>query len=120
MDEKADITGLDQTLLDMGVDEELLQHIGAEIMTIALSRAAQIRREKARRRQAEGIAAAKKRGVKFGRKPKQIPEEFHYLRKEWAEGKCSARAAARKLDVDTHTFQKWVRETEEDIEDGGA
>ena len=60
-------------------------------------------------RQAEGIAAARLRGVHLGRRPLAIPEEFEEVRTLWEEGMCSATMAARILGVDRHTFMKWVR-----------
>ena len=75
-----------------------------------LSYVAQTEREFIRQRQAEGIAAAKARGVQFGRKPKKRPEEYERLREEWRAGWISARAAARQLGVAHRTFMKWVEQ----------
>ena len=75
---------------------------------------AQTEREFIHQRQAEGIAAAKARGVKFGRKPKERPAEYEHLRDEWRAGRISARAASRQLGVAHRTFMKWVEQENSD------
>ena len=79
-----------------------------------MSYVAQTEREFIHQRQAEGIAAAKARGVKFGRKPKERPAEYEHLRDEWRAGRISARAAARQLGVAYRTFMKWVEQENSD------
>ena len=59
-------------------------------------------------RQAEGIAAAKARGVKFGRRPKNRPADYEIIKKAWCEGSLSARAASQQLGVTHRTFMKWI------------
>ena len=61
-------------------------------------------------RRREGIAAAKRRGVRFGRPPKPVPEAFEQLRADWAANKTSSRAAACKLGIAQDTFLRWVKE----------
>ena len=63
-----------------------------------------------RQRQAEGIAAAKARGVKFGRRPMKRPAEFESMRREWEAGRISARKAAIQLGITHRTFLKWAVE----------
>ena len=58
----------------------------------------------------EGLAAARARGVKFGRKPMAKPEGYEDARTRWAAKELSARKAAKKLGVSTPTFLKWVKE----------
>ncbi len=70
---------------------------------------AQAERDNIRQRQAEGIAAAKKRGVKFGPKPRRRPAEFKSVEQEWRAGNLSARQAGRCLGVSHMTFLKWAR-----------
>ncbi|MBE5793250.1 MAG: recombinase family protein [Clostridiales bacterium] len=74
-----------------------------------LSYVAQTERELIRQRQAEGIAAAKARGVHFGPKPMTPPSQFQQYHILWQDGKVSAREAARQLHVSHKTFLKWVK-----------
>ena len=60
--------------------------------------------------EAEGIAAAKSRGVQFGRKPKEMPLEYPAVLEAWRRQELSARAAAAKLGVTHKTFQKWAEQ----------
>ena len=61
-------------------------------------------------RQAEGIAAAKAKGVKFGRRPMERPLEFEAVRDEWRAGRLSARKAALQLGITHRTFLAWATE----------
>ncbi|MBR1396812.1 MAG: recombinase family protein, partial [Selenomonadaceae bacterium] len=74
-----------------------------------LSYVAQTEREFNHQRQAEGIAAAKARGVKFGGIPKERPPEFNSIREDWINGKISARKAAKLLGITHPTFIKWTK-----------
>ena len=105
-----DIVVLDMPLLDTRQGRDLMGTLIADIVLQLLSYVAQTEREFIRQRQAEGIAAAKARGVRFGRKPKKRPEEYERLREEWRAGRISARAAARQLGVAHRTFMKWVEQ----------
>ncbi len=58
----------------------------------------------------DGIAAAKEKGVRFGRAPLKRPENFESIRARWKAGEFSGREAARKLGVAHSTFRKWVQE----------
>lgn len=60
-------------------------------------------------RQAEGIAAAKARGVKFGRPYKELPAGFQEVKARWERGELSARAAGKELHIAHSTFLYWVR-----------
>ena len=82
----------------------------ADIVLQLLSYVAQSERENINLRQAEGISAAKERGVKFGREALKRPEQFGSLRESWTAGKISAREAARLLDVSHTTFLKWSKQ----------
>lgn len=105
-----EIVVLDMPLLDTRQGRDLMGTLIADIVLQLLSYVAQTEREFIRQRQAEGIAAAKARGVRFGRKPKKRPEEYERLREEWRAGRISARAAARELGVAHRTFMKWVEQ----------
>ena len=74
-----------------------------------LSYVAQTEREFIRQRQAEGIAAAKAKGIRFGRPPMELPAEFDGVYHAWARGELSARSAAKRLRVSHQTFLKWSR-----------
>ena len=95
-------------LLDTRQGRDLTGTLIADIVLQLLSYVAQTEREFIRARQAEGIAAAQARGVRFGARPKQKPESFDEIRSQWYNGKISARQAAKILDVSHTTFLRWV------------
>ena len=106
---QAAIVVLDMPLLDTRQNRSLTGVVIADIVLQLLSYVAQTEHEFIRQRQAEGIAVAKARGVHFGRAPMERPPEFEALYREWAAGKLSARAAARKIGVSHQTFLKWTK-----------
>ncbi len=108
VEKKAGIIVLDLPILNVGLENDLLGKVVAQLMLTLMSYMAETERDNIRQRQAEGIAAARLKGVHLGRKPKEIPEEFENVKTLWEEGECSATAAARRLGVDFHTFKKWV------------
>ena len=83
---------------------------GGENVLQLLSYAAQTEREFIRQRQAEGIAAAKAKGVKFGRRPMERPPELETVHNKWKEGQLSARKAALQLGITHRTFLAWATE----------
>ena len=99
---------LDMPLLDTRNTRDLTGTLIADIVLQLLSYVAQKERESIRQRQAEGIAAAKERGVRFGRPEKEIPGRFFLLYDDWKKGEISGREAARQLGVTHQTFFKWV------------
>ena len=100
---------LDIPLLDTRHKErDLTGTFIADLVLQILSYVAQTEREFIRQRQTEGIAAAKARGVTFGRPPKQRPEFFREIREAWKGREISAREAARRLNVNHKTFLEWV------------
>jgi DNA invertase Pin-like site-specific DNA recombinase len=103
----AAIVVLDMPLLDTRNNRDLTGMLIADIVLQLLSYVAQTEREFIRQRQAEGIAAAKLRGVQFGRKPKEKPPEYPTVLEAWRRKELSARAAATRLGVTHKTFQKW-------------
>ena len=104
------IVVLDMPLLDTRKNRDLTGTLIADIVLQLLSYVAQTEREFIRQRQAEGIAAAKARGVQFGRKPKERPAEYEAMKKLWQTGNLSARAAAKQLGISHRTFLLWVNE----------
>ena len=79
----ADIRVLDMPLLDTTYAKDLLGTFIADLVLQVMSFSAQLERENILQRQAEGIAAAKARGVKFGRKPLPTPDDFYELYRQW-------------------------------------
>ena len=94
-EKKVAIVVLDMPLLDTREGRDLTGTLIADIVLQLLSYVAQTEREFIRQRQAEGIAAAKERGVHFGRKRIPMPEDFEELAEAWWAGRISAVQAAR-------------------------
>lgn len=113
------IVVLDMPLLDTRRKEkdELLDTFVADLVLQILSYVAQNEREMMRRRQREGIEAAKRKGVRFGRPPLAMPKKFDALYCAWKENNISAVQAAKQLGVAAKTFAKWVREAEHGMEE---
>lgn len=88
--------------LDPAHSKELL---GAFVSELFLSVANEERREYRRQQQAEGIAAARERGVKFGRSRKPLPENFEEYHAAWRGGRMSLREAARACGMSHATFR---------------
>ena len=109
-EKQAAIVVLDMPLLDTRQNRDLTGTLIADIVLQLLSYVAQTEREFIRQRQAEGIAAAKRNGVKFGRKPMERPNGLESLKEQWLHGELSARAAAKQLGVTHSTFLRWVKE----------
>jgi len=109
-EKRAAIVVLDMPLLDTRQGRDLTGTLIADIVLQLLSYVAQTEREFIRQRQAEGIAAAKARGVRFGRKPMERPAEFETVHAEWMQGRISSRTAAQILKVSQQTFLNWSKE----------
>lgn len=107
---RAAVVVLDMPLLDTRQSRSLIGTLIADLVLQLLSYVAQTEREFIRQRQAEGIAAAKKRGVRFGAQPKQRPENFGECLAAWKNGAISAREAGRRLHVSHKTFLRWAQE----------
>lgn len=105
---RADIVVLDMPLLDTRKKgRDLTGTFISDMVLQILSYVAQIERENIRSRKAEGIAAAKAKGIRFGRSRKEIPDQFTGLYRSYREGSISARAAARLLGISHSTFLRW-------------
>ena len=110
-EKRADIVVLDMPLLDTRqTGKDLTGIFVADLVLQILSYVAQTERENIRQRQKEGIAAAKLRGVRFGRPRKEIPGEFQRLKTEWENKEISSREAAKRLGIAQDTFLRWVHE----------
>lgn len=105
------IVVLDMPLLDTRKGKDLTGELISDIVLQLLSYVAQTEREFIRQRQAEGIAAAKARGVHFGRTPIPKPAEYEQIYQCWHNGDISARKAAVQLGITHQTFLKWARDT---------
>ena len=88
-EKKADIVVIDMPILDTRREKNLLGTFISDIVLALLSYVAENERVNIRRRQAEGIAAAKARGVRFGRTPKPLPENFYEVYQKWHMKKLS-------------------------------
>ncbi|WP_195268330.1 recombinase family protein [Eubacterium sp. 1001713B170207_170306_E7] len=108
---------LDMPLLNTRADKDLIGTLIADIVLQLLSYVAETERQYIRQRQAEGIAAARKKGKHLGRKPKPISSRFNDVCKEWQAGKISRNKAAKMLDISAETFKKWVEVTGNESED---
>lgn len=104
----ANIKVLDMPLLDTCQSSDLTGTLIADIVLQLLSYVAQTERENIKQRQAEGIAAAKARGVKFGRPKAPVPIEFRAVCENWRQKKINSRQAARLLNISQTTFLKWA------------
>ncbi len=103
-EKKVDICVLDMPLLDTWRGKDLMGTFLADIVLALLSYVAENERINIRQRQAEGIAAAKERGVRFGRTPRPLPENFHEVCQKWCMKKLSVTEAARECGMPQTTF----------------
>lgn len=110
----ADIVVLDMKLLDTRAKpEDITGTFVADLVLQILAYVAQKEREFNHQRQKEGIMAARARGVQFGRKAKERPNEYKELKSLYGRQKISSRDAAKKLGICHTTFLKWVKEDQE-------
>lgn len=100
----ADIMVLDMPLLDTTKSKDLLGTFIADLVLQLLSFVAENERINIRQRQAEGIAAAKKRGVRFGRPPLEMPNDYEKYYKLWQDKKITAKEAAETLGIPLWAF----------------
>jgi DNA invertase Pin-like site-specific DNA recombinase len=110
----ADIAVLDMPLLDTRRDKELRGTFIADLVLQILSFVAQSERESIRRRQAEGIVAAKARGVRFGRPVKKPPMDFAELVLEWERGRLTVSEVLARSGLKEATFFRRLREFREE------
>lgn len=103
-DKGVDIVVLDMPLLDTRRGKDLMGTFLSDIVLQVLSFVAENERTNIRQRQAEGIAAAKAKGVRFGRPPKPLPENFHSAYQRWKSGRITGTAAAKECGMPLSTF----------------
>lgn len=103
-EKKADIVVIDMPLLETRREKNLLGTFISDVVLALLSYVAENERTNIKQRQAEGIAAAKARGVKFGRPPLPIPQNFYQMHKDWRAGKITIEEAAKACNMCPKTF----------------
>ena len=103
-EKKVDICVLDMPLLDTRRGKDLMGTFLSDIVLALLSYVAESERVNIRQRQAEGIAAAKARGVQFGRTPRPLPENFHEVNQRWQRKEISVSEAAKECGMPQTTF----------------
>lgn len=100
-----DIVVLDMPLLDTRRGKDLVGTFLSDIVLQVLSFVAENERTNIRQRQAEGIAVAKAKGVRFGRPPAPLPPNFHEVYQRWRTGRITGTAAARECGMPLSTFR---------------
>ena len=99
---------LDMPLLDTRRGKDLMGTFLSDIVLQVLSFVAENERTNIHQRQAEGIAAAKTRGVRFGRPSRPLPENFHSVYQLWKAGELTGTAAAQECGLPLSTFRDKV------------
>lgn len=109
-EKEADISVIDMPLLDTRRGKDLMGTFLADIVLQVLSFVAQNERENIRKRQAQGIAAAKAKGMKFGRPVKKAPPNFPEIVEKWENGIIKSYEAAEMCGMCESTFYHRLRE----------
>lgn len=109
-EKRVDILVLDMPLLDTRRDKNLLGTFIADLVLQVLSFVAQNERENIRKRQAQGIAAAKERGVRFGRPVLELPEDFGHIVDDWEHKRCTLPEILAQCGMSESTFYRRVRQ----------
>lgn len=109
-EKKVDICVIDMPLLDTRNGKDLMGTFIADLVLQILSFVAQNERENIRKRQEQGIIAAKTRGVKFGRPMVPVPENFLHIVQLWECGEITIEEAANKCNISKRTFYRRLRE----------
>ncbi len=106
-EKKVNIVVIDMPLLDTrDKGQDLIGVFVSDLVLQILSYVAETERDFIKKRQAEGIAAAKARGVKFGAKKKKLPDNFEQIRLLWEKGEITTREAGKILDISYSTFYR--------------
>ncbi|MEY8392329.1 recombinase family protein [Lachnospiraceae bacterium 45-W7] len=109
-DIKADICVIDMPLLDTRNGKDLMGTFIADLVLQILSFVAENERMNIRKRQEQGIAAAKANGVKFGRPETPVPDNFGEIVKKWEKGKLKFAEAVQECGMSQSTFYRRLRE----------
>ncbi len=116
----ADIVVLDMPLLDTRQGKDLMGTFLSDIVLQVLSFVAENERTNIKQRQAEGIAAAKARGIKFGRPPLPLPDNFYEIHKAWRSKKITLKQAAAACNMPVGTFYGKARQLENIVQTNHA
>ncbi len=100
-----DICIVDMPILDTRRGKDLLGTFISDLVLQLLSFVAENERTNIKQRQAEGIAAAKAKGIRFGRPPKPLPENFHSVYQQWKQGAITGTAAAKECGMPLSSFR---------------
>ena len=107
---RAFVVVLDMPLLDTRNDQHGITGVFlADVVLQLLSYVAQLERENIRQRQAEGIAAARARGVRFGRPAIEVPSAYRPIKIAYLSGQITRKEAAERLGVCPRTFDRWLK-----------
>jgi len=104
-EKNADIYVIDMPLLDTRRGKDLLGTFISDLVLQLLSFVAENERTNIKQRQAEGIAAAKAKGIRFGRPPKPLPDNYHEAYQRWKQGEITGTAAAKECGMPLSTFR---------------
>lgn len=104
-EKNADIYVIDMPLLDTRRGKDLLGTFISDLVLQLLSFVAENERTNIKQRQAEGITAAKAKGIRFGRPPKPLPDNFHEAYQRWKQGEITGTAAAKECGMPLSTFR---------------
>ena len=111
-DRRADVVVMDMPILDTRRGKDLMGTFIADVVLTLLSYVAENERLNIRQRQAEGIAAAKAKGVKFGAPSKPLPENFREIYQKWKHKKISVEEAIKACDMPRSTFYSKAKQYE--------
>ena len=111
-DKGIDIVVLDMPLLDTRRGKDLVGTFLSDVVLQVLSFVAENERSNIKQRQAEGIAAAKLRGVKFGRPPKPLPSNFYSVYQQWRKGDLTVSSASEACNMSRTTFHRRAKQYE--------
>lgn len=114
-DKGVDLYVIDMPILDTRREKNLLGTFISDLVLTLLSYVAENERATIRQRQAEGIAAAKARGVHFGRTPKPLPVNFHEVYQKWKKKKITVKEAAEQCGMPQTTFYEKAKKYEKSI-----
>lgn len=116
---RAFIVVLDMPLLDTRAEQNGITGVFlADLMLQLLSYVAQVERDNIRQRQAEGIASARARGVRFGRPAIELPGSYCHVKEAYLAGVITRKEAAQRLRVGVSTFDRWLKKDAERVANG--